>query len=606
MEPSVDVCMLRDRPEEFDPPDWPHVPMTTLPANAKPDRRDPNDIVDPPTSLGSIIRQIGPGLIIAANIVGSGELIMTTKTGAQAGISLLWLILLGCVVKVFAQLELGRFAISHGETTLTSLNRVPGPKLFGINWIVAFWVLMIATSTGQLGGIAGGVAQSLSLTVPITGDYARAIQCPSEKEIIAWAKWENARTASGTPDTEVNEDSTSASLPETTEAKNDRVMSRIRADLDALGGKGDTIRSLALAGQPMVDENGRSLVNPPTRDDKIWAVIIGIGTSIVLFIGRYKLVETFSVALVVAFTFITVGNVFALQETKYALTTSDFFRGLSFGLPDGDSSAAVITALATFGIIGVGATELISYPYWCIEKGYARSAGPRDESEGWLRRAQGWFYVMKWDAFASMAVYTLATAAFYLMGVCVLHSEGRDPEGMRMVSTLSRSYVPIFGEYARWLFLSGAIAVLYSTFLVANAGNARMMADFVGVIGLSSMEHESQTRVRLVRWISTLLPLVCVIAFVSFPEPVHLIRIAGMTQAVMLPMLGFAALYFRYYETDARLRPGRAWDAALGLSTVALLITACWGVYKFKEELRAKPVTAIVQPAAVEPAAASR
>lgn len=159
--------------------------MSTSHPAAPADRRSPQEIVDPPTTMGMILRQIGPGLIIAANIVGSGELIMTTKTGAQAGIALLWLILLGCIVKVFVQLELGRFAISNGETTLTSLNRVPGPKFFGVNWIVAFWVIMISTSTAQLGGIAGGVGQSLSLTFPITGDYANAILCPSEKEISA-------------------------------------------------------------------------------------------------------------------------------------------------------------------------------------------------------------------------------------------------------------------------------------------------------------------------------------------------------------------------------------------------------------------------------------
>jgi Mn2+/Fe2+ NRAMP family transporter len=517
-----------------------------------------------------ILQHIGPGLIIAANIVGSGELIMTTKTGAQAGIALLWLILLGCIVKVFVQLEFGRFAISHGETTLASLNRVPGPRILGINWIVAFWVLMISTSTAQLGGIAGGVGQSLSLTVPITGDYAKAVSCPSTKEIQQWAAWRTTSESNAQPTTPLT-------------PKQLNVVQRIESELQELGARGQQIQTLALAGKPLVDENGVSLVDPPARDEKIWAVILSIITSVLLWYGRYKLVEVFSVSLVVAFTLITIGNVFALQQTSYALSSAEILQGLSFGLPGGD--AALITALATFGIIGVGATELISYPYWCIEKGYARSTGPREPSGAWLQRAQGWFNVMKWDAFASMIIYTLATAAFYLMGVCVLHSEGRDPEGMRMVGTLSRSYVPIFGEYARWLFLIGAFAVLYSTFLVANAGNARMIADFCGVVGLSSSDHESRQRVKLVQWISTLLPLVCAIVFLFFPEPVKLIKIAGLTQAAMLPMLGYAAIHFRRNVTDERLRPGRLWDAALGISTVALLLAAGWGVWKAAVDL---------------------
>ncbi len=94
------------------------------------------------------------------------------------------------------------------------------------------------------------------------------------------------------------------------------------------------------------------------------------------------------------------------------------------------------TALATFGIIGVGATELVMYPYWCIEKGYAKYTGPKTNDAAWYRRANGWIRVMKFDAFASMIIYTIATLAFFFMGVAVMYQNGLDPEGMRMVSTL--------------------------------------------------------------------------------------------------------------------------------------------------------------------------
>lgn len=531
-----------------------------------PDRRLSSDVQAPPSTFGGILRQVGPGLIIAANIVGSGELIMTTKTGAQAGISLLWLILIGCLVKVFVQLEFGRFAISAGETTLTSLNRVPGPRLFGINWIVAFWLIMITTSTAQLGGIAGGVGQSLSLTIPLTGDYSDVTRCPSVREIRLWADSRSAPSAQRDP-------------------RQQKMLQRIEDDILALGEKGVRIQQLVASADPQDQSELTSLVEPQTYDDKLWAVLLSVITAVVLCNGRYRLVELFSVTLVVAFTFITIGNVLALQNTDYGLSSEQILQGFSFGLPEG--SDAVLTALATFGIIGVGATELISYPYWCIEKGYARFAGPREQSAGWLTRAQGWIRVMKWDAFLSMIVYTFATAAFYIMGVCVLYAEGRDPEGMRMVGTLSRSYVPIFGEYARWLFLCGAVAVLYSTFLVANAANARMIADFLGVAGIASREHESESRRKLVKWLATALPLICGAAYIMIPAPVVLIKIAGLTQALMLPMLAFAAIHFRSSLTDPGLRPGKAWDIALGISSVALLITASWGGWKAAEEFLA-------------------
>ena len=52
----------------------------------------------PPSDWRGIARQLGPGLIISANIVGSGELIVTTKVGADVGFILLWFIILGCMI----------------------------------------------------------------------------------------------------------------------------------------------------------------------------------------------------------------------------------------------------------------------------------------------------------------------------------------------------------------------------------------------------------------------------------------------------------------------------------------------------------------------------
>ncbi len=45
----------------------------------------PDAIREPPHSLGRALREIGPGLILAASIVGTGELINTTSLGAKAG-----------------------------------------------------------------------------------------------------------------------------------------------------------------------------------------------------------------------------------------------------------------------------------------------------------------------------------------------------------------------------------------------------------------------------------------------------------------------------------------------------------------------------------------
>ena len=126
------------------------------------------DTRTPPSHLKGILFHLGPGMILAGSIVGSGELIATTRTGAEANFSFLWLILLGCIVKVFTQIELARYAISSGKTTLAMLNEVPGPKVKGGNVIIWFWFLMFIATLAQQGGIVGGVGQALAISAPLT------------------------------------------------------------------------------------------------------------------------------------------------------------------------------------------------------------------------------------------------------------------------------------------------------------------------------------------------------------------------------------------------------------------------------------------------------
>ncbi len=682
--------------------------------NTLPPDQDPADtsgVVAPPRGFAATLRQLGPGLIIAGSIVGSGELIATTKTGAQAGIVLLWLIILGCLIKVFVQIELGRVAITHGVTTLAALNRVPG-RIGPANWILWFWLAMMAASIAQLGGIVGGVGQSLAMAFPLRGDYLDAIEMPSAKDLDQYLEWDhlllsafdwqllesapllqetpaanrgdpialrtpgwleealarNAALRDALPREE--QDALRAAFaaafpaeaiaPRALAARREALRARfesfnhraIERRLTELGQAKqlntppaeETVRRIArghailaeqltqqhrrladrfprrvleaLVAQQLVRDNRAELsalrksleqsseashsllaercryleaevanaarrcevlTEMTTWDDKYWAALVTFVTIGLLYNGRYGVVQNLSTVLVVLFTFVTMGNVVSLQTTEqWRLSAAELWRGLSLGLPDGQG---LKIALATFGIIGVGATELITYPYWCIEKGYARYTGWRSDDPGWAARARGWMRVMHWDAFLSMLLYTVATVAFYLMGAAVLHNEGRDPDGMRMVSTLVAAYVPVFGAYAKYLFLVGAIAVLYSTFLVANAGHARMFTDGLKLFGLLD-RHSQQAHNRSITFFCVLLPLVCLTIFWSGINPVEAVAFAGMMQATMLPMIGIGALYWRFTATDPRLAPGRGWDVLLVLSCVGLLVVGVFGVWQ--------------------------
>ncbi len=125
----------------------------------------PDAVREPPRTFTSALRQIGPGLILAASIVGTGELINTTELGARAGFALLWLILLSCVIKVFVQVELGRYAITHGKTTLAVFDTLPGPRL-GASWICWLWLIMMLTTQAQIASMEGTVGHAAHMAFP--------------------------------------------------------------------------------------------------------------------------------------------------------------------------------------------------------------------------------------------------------------------------------------------------------------------------------------------------------------------------------------------------------------------------------------------------------
>ena len=492
-----------------------------------------------------ILRNIGPGMILAGSIVGSGELIATTRTGAEAGFDFLWLIIFGCIIKVFTQIELARHTISSGKTSLAALNEVPGPRVLNGNWIIWYWFLLFIAIVAQQGGIVGGVGQAMSISLPLTEEgrkYNEYVQTKVQLE-VAQAELKNQA------DTDAER------------------LAKLNEQITELMAKIDDFRTTLEAWLGF-----RYTSKPVPYDDKYWAGILTLIAIVLLVWGNFNFIERFCIFMVVTFTLVTIVNLFALQtHDAWAVSVSDIVRGLSFRIPEPtEELQPLTTALATFGIIGVGGAELIAYPYWCLEKGYGKWIGPRDDSDSWLDRARGWLRVMQWDAWGAMIVYTFCTIAFYLLGAAILGRSGLLPEKSELIQTLSAMYAPVFGAAAQGVFLFGAFAVLFSTFYVALAAQSRLAADAVNVLGFARL-NEAQKK-KVVKGLGVALPAIAVTIYALFPAPVWLILTAGTMQAILLPMLGFSVLYFRYKKSDPRLRAGKVWDVMLWFSFLAFLV----------------------------------
>jgi len=421
----------------------------------------------PPRSLALALRRIGPGMVLAASIVGSGELIATTTLGAQVGFTALWIILVSCAIKPVVQGELGRYTIATGHTGLEGFNRVPGPHL-GVSWLVWAWALTVLLTMLQVGGMYGGVAQVLHLVVPAVS------------------------------------------------------------------------------------------VN-------VWVAVCLVITISVLLGGGYARIEKLALVKVGFFSLLTVLAAGVLFLRPGAISTADLASGLSFHLP----VTGLATAIAVFGITGVGATELVQYPYWCVEKGYAKCVGPRDGSAAWVARARGWLRVMHLDITCSLVIYTLATVAFYLLGAGILSRSGLVPAQGDMIQVLSRLYTQSLGEWALWLFYLGAVITLYGTIFASTAAHSRLFADAVRVGGAYARDDAEARR----RWRNRFLIILAIIPPVCYwfiESPVQMVLAGGLAQAAMLPLIGIAAIYLRHRHVPDDIQPATWTTIMLWIATIVM------------------------------------
>jgi Mn2+/Fe2+ NRAMP family transporter len=414
-------------------------------------------------------------MILAASIVGSGELIATTTLGAEVGYVCLWVILLSCIVKPALQAEIGRYSIASGQTGLAGFNEIPGPKA-GVNWVVWGWAAMITMTRFQIGAMFGGVAQTLHMLIP---------SVPVNVFVVA---------------------------------------------------------------------------------------LLGM-TLLLLLGGGYERVEGLATIKVGLFTMLTFLCALILLRSQ-SFSWGDLKQGFEFKLPPGGLTSAV----AVFGITGVGASELFMYPYWCVEKGYARKAGKRDGTPAWRQRAFGWIGVMNMDILASMCIYTVATIAFYLLGAGVLHSRGLVPSSSDMIPVLSNMYTQTLGGWSVGLFYLGAVATLYGTIFAATAAESRVAADLCRLLGRFRAD-DYEARIRYRRRFVWILTSISAGLYLLVQSPVAMVKAGGVAQATMLPVIAVGALFLRHRLLPAEVRPPM-WQT-IGLWVAALATISLMAYYTF-------------------------
>ena len=433
---------------------------------------------EPPQSFFSKLRFLGPGFILSASIVGSGELIATTILGAKGGFITFWVILVSCLVKVAIQHEFGKNAIITGKTLMFSFAKLPGPTFKKGNW--AIWATFILTlfKILQVGGMLGGSAIAISMIFP---------QIPL----------------------------------------------------------------------------------------LIWAPILAILTSFLIYKNYYSIIEKTAILMVAGFTLLTLASVLAISFTPFGFSFSDVLTGLRFELPP----HLVFIAIGAFGITGVASDEIIAYTYWCLEKGYASYTGANDGSEEWQLRANGWIKIMQLDAIVAMVIYTVVTAAFYLLGASILYGQKEIPEGNELINSLALIYTQSLGSEARLAYLAGAFFVLYSSVFATLAYWSRLFPDIFGQLGWINPESLTD-RKKWVAILAWLFPCLWVIAYLFVEMPTFMILSGGAVGSILLLIVVFAAINFRSHNKFLKIASGPVSEIMFWLSVASIASISVYGILK--------------------------
>ncbi|MGD2094188.1 MAG: Nramp family divalent metal transporter, partial [Phycisphaerales bacterium] len=127
-------------------------------------------IKKPPVGL-AVFMLVGPSMVWAAEYIGSGEVIVATRTGAILGTTVLWALVAGVFLKFWIGMSGARYTVCTGEGMIDMFERMPGPK----HWAV--WIVLVgqfaagAISIGALATSAGVFVNSLVPIGPRLGGW---------------------------------------------------------------------------------------------------------------------------------------------------------------------------------------------------------------------------------------------------------------------------------------------------------------------------------------------------------------------------------------------------------------------------------------------------
>jgi Mn2+/Fe2+ NRAMP family transporter len=278
----------------------------------------------------------------------------------------------------------------------------------------------------------------------------------------------------------------------------------------------------------------------------VWSVLFWAGGFVLMYWGRYSVVERWSRPLVVLMAIVLAAAAFLSRPDPVAIAAG--FLNPTLGDVGGPVSAAfVLMALAGSA---AGALSNLKYPAFLHEKGW------RDPSRLAVQRTD--------LAFSAIGLL--------VMGALIqIAAAGALPPGSRAIEDpyeLVPAFGAVLGPLGSIIVALGLWAAVFTTYLGANTGYSLVAADIFGILR-GRQETGAVGQRPAYRWMLLWFVVSPLYALWTDWSPVWLVLFASALQLVLMPLTaGLLLLLTSRAELMGRLKNNKATNIALVLLVI--------------------------------------
>ncbi|MGH3504277.1 MAG: Nramp family divalent metal transporter [Nocardioidaceae bacterium] len=248
----------------------------------------------------------------------------------------------------------------------------------------------------------------------------------------------------------------------------------------------------------------------PSVPFKAWAVASGIVGFLLVWFGRYRVLEKVMTALVGVMFVTVVGTAVLVAPSIPGAATA------IPGLPHG----SFVYVVGLIGGVG-GTITMAAYGYWLREKGW---------------RTPRWLSVMHIDVGTAYVLTGIFVVAMLIIAAGILFQSGLKVEGEEGLLTLGNQLDQRFGTWAKVVFLIGFWATSYTSLLGVWNGVSLFFTDWVHTLRGEPEQQASDERSPWFR---------AYVAWLTFPpmallflgQPIALVIAYTVLGAIFMPFL---------------------------------------------------------------------